>query len=547
MLRLLSIRNIVLINELEIDFQSGLSVLTGETGAGKSILLDALGFALGERTDSRLLRQGELSAQVTAIFSLSPQHPIVGELEAQEIPTENGEIIFRRLLTSEGKTKCYLNDQLVSQNLMRKIGQSLVQIHGQHERLLDAKTHCDALDAFGKLETDKIEQLFNSYQMAKKELQTFKDNLARSFERRTFLEFAIEEIEKVQPLLGEIESLEQERSFVAHSAKIADVLQSVEKSCDTALLEVSSAHKALHRISDLSPEKIAPLWEASDRSLIELQEVIEGMRHLKREVDGTQHSLESLENRLHTLRTLTRKYQCSDLLECLTGFKQEIERLFNSEDLLEKLEEKVIEERKAYKAFAEDLTEKRKKAALILEKEIHIELIPLKLERARFTVHFEPLDENAWGPKGCDKVEFYIQTNPGSREGPLAEIASGGELSRFMLALKAILVHSASIPILIFDEIESGTGGAVAAAIGDRLKSLSEKMQVLAITHSPQIASTGDHHFVVHKVVEANQTSAHIRNLTSDEKYEEVARMLAGEQITEEARAAARRLVGGTR
>ena len=544
MLESLFIRNIVLIEDLHIHFEVGLCVLTGETGGGKSILLDALGLALGARAESRLLRQGALKAQVTAIFSLPPAHSLWEELNDQEIAYEGNEVIFRRVLESDGKSKCFLNDQVVSQALMRRLGQELVEIHGQFDQLLDGKAHLASLDAYGKVERGQVQDSFKAYQETQEALKAFRENLAKSFERQTFLRFAIEEIEKTAPRQGEEVDLESERALIAHRAKIADALLVVDQSLATALTNLSQSHKALSRIQDLLPEKINPLIEASDRAIVEGQDVHEGIKALKNEVAGTQHNLETLENRLYALRSLSRKYQTEDLLSRLAEFKHEFSTLEKGEDHLEALESAVLAAKNTYLEQAHRLSEIRKMAALTLQAAIAQELPSLKLEHAKFRVHFEGLSEDAWGPSGTDRVEFYIRTNPGSSEGPLAAIASGGELSRLMLALKVVLVQSGAIPTLIFDEIESGTGGAVASAMGERLKTLSQNIQVLAITHSPQIASHGTQHLVVFKRIEEGKTTTHFKALGHEERYEEVARMLAGEEITEEARAAAKRLMG---
>ena len=545
MLESLSIRNIVLIDDLHINFEEGLCVLTGETGGGKSILLEALGLALGERAEARLLRQGALRAHVTATFSLLQSHPLWQELQDQGISYEGSEVLFRRVLESDGKTKCFLNDQVISQSLMRRLGQKLVEIHGQFDQLLDAKSHLAALDVYGKLDKLQVQQAFKDYQEAKKSLETFQETLARTFERQTFLRFAIEEIEKADPRQGEEADLESERALIAHRAKIADTLMVVDQSLAGALTGLSQSHKALTRIQDLLPEKLNPMIEAADRALVEGQEVLEALKSLRNEVDGSQHSFESLENRLHVLKSLSRKYQTEDLVSHLAAFKEELSTLEKGEDYLGALEHAIIAAKTTFLEQARILSKNRKEAAITLQTAITQELPPLKLEYAKFRVHFEELPEEAWRGSGLDHVEFYIQTNPGTPEGALATVASGGELSRLMLALKVVLVQSGAVPTLIFDEIESGTGGAVASAMGERLKSLSQNIQVLAITHSPQIASYGAQHLVVFKLIEGGETTTHVKALANAERCEEVARMLAGEEITEEARAAAKRLMGG--
>jgi len=545
MLETLSIHNIVLIEDLHIDFKAGLCVLTGETGAGKSILLDALGLALGARAEVRLLRQGASKAHVTATFSLPPFHPFWTELQVQEISYEANEVIFRRTLDAEGKSKCFVNDQAISQTLMRRLGQELAEIHGQFDHLLNLKSHIVALDTQGKIDKKPTQIAFKIYQEKKDTLTTFQEDLLKSLERETFLKFAIEEIERAAPQQGEEEALESERALIAHRAKIAETLLTVDQNLSTALTSLSQSHKAFSRIQELLPEKITPLMEALDRAGVESQEALEGIKSIKRDVEGTPLSLEALENRLYSLRALSRKYQTNDLLTCLTKFREELSILERGESHREDLEKEVLMAKNAYIQEAQALSQARKKAATVLEAAIAQELPPLKLEHAKFRVHFEELPENAWGPSGVDHIEFYIQTNPGAPEGPLSAVASGGELSRLMLALKVILVQSSSIPTLIFDEIDSGTSGAVASAIGERLKILSQTLQILAITHSPQIAAYGAQHLVVFKMMANTGTTTHVKTLTPSERSEEIARMLAGEEITEEARAAAKRLMGG--
>ena len=546
MLQALSIRNVILIDDLHIDFAEGLCVLTGETGAGKSILLDALGFALGDRAEARLLKSGTTKAAVTATFLLSPLHALWQQLEDQGIAYAPGEIIFRRILDANGKSKCFINDQMVSQTLMRRLGQDLVEIHGQFDQLFHPKSQLIALDTYEKIEKKSVQEAFKRLQEAKKILQTFEENLNKSFERQVFLRFAIEEIEKIKPQAGEEDRLEAERSLIAHRAKIAEALLNADQNLATIVSGLSQTHKALDRVKDLLPEKINPLLEGSDRAIVEVQEVLEGMNSLRTEVEGTPRTLETLENRLYALSSLTRKYQTENLVSCLIEFKNEFTTLEQGENHLESLKAAVTAAKNEYIERARTLSEKRKQVALKLQEAVAIEFPPLKLEHAKFRIHFEDLIEDAWGVSGMDRVEFYIQTNPGTSEGALSAIASGGELSRLMLALKVVLVKSGAVPTLIFDEIESGTGGAVAAAIGERLKTLAQNIQILAITHSPQIASYGNQHLVVVKTVKNEATATHVIALQSEEKHEEIARMLAGEEITAEARAAAKRLIEGS-
>lgn len=544
MLESLSIRNIVLIEELQVSFKNGLCLLTGETGAGKSILLDALGLALGARAEARLLRPGTSKAQVIATFSLPPVHCFWQALDDQGIDHREGEIIFRRTLETDGKSKCFLNDQVITQSLMRQLGQELVEVHGQFDKLLQPKSHLKALDDYGKIDKSPIGEAFKAYREARENLKTFQENLGRAQERQVFLRFACEEIGKISPKPGEEAELERERALISHRAKMAEVLTTVEQGLSPALSGLFQSHKALVRIQDLIPEKIHPLLKTADRAIIEVQELCEELKSLQGEVENTPRNLETLENRLYALRGLARKYQTEDLLTSLKAFQEELYSLDDIENSLKIFEKKLEETRQSYLEKAKNLSKIRQEKALELQKALANELTPLKLGQAVFRVHFETCEEEGWGPHGYDRVEFYIQTNPGVPEGPLSTVASGGELSRFMLALKVVLVQSGAVPTLIFDEIESGTGGAVAAAMGERLEALSNSLQILAITHSPQIAAYGTQHLVISKSIQKDSTTTHVRTLEESERDEEIARMLAGEEITEEARAAARRLMG---
>jgi DNA repair protein RecN (Recombination protein N) len=547
MLESLSIRNIVLIDELTLSFKEGLCLLTGETGAGKSILLDALGLALGARAEARLLRPGVSKAQVSAVFSLPLTHGFWQALDDQGIDHKGGEIIFRRTLEVDGKSKCFLNDQVITQNLMRQLGQELVEVHGQFDKLLQPKSHLKSLDDYGKIDKSPVERAFKAYREARENLKSFQENLGHAQERQAFLRFASDEIEKINPKPGEEADLEQERALISHRAKMAEAFAVVDQGLVPALSGLFQSHKALERIQDLLPEKINPLLKTADRAIIEVQELCEEMNFLRGEVEGTPRDLETLENRLYAIRGLARKYQTEDLLTTLKAFQEELNSLDHGEGPLKALKKKLEEARQNYLEKANHLSKIRKEKALELQKALTEELGPLKLGQAHFRVHFDVCSEDSWGPNGVDRVEFYIQTNPGVPEGPLSAVASGGELSRLMLALKVVLVQSGAVPTLIFDEIESGTGGAVAAAMGERLEALSHTLQILAITHSPQIAAYGSEHLVISKFVQEGTTTTRVRVLEKEERDEEIARMLAGEEITEEARAAARCLIGARR
>ena len=387
------------------------------------------------------------------------------------------------------------------------------------------------------------QQAFKDYQETKVTLQAFEEALSHSFERQTFLQFAIKDIEQLNPQPGEMVQLEQEKGLIAHRAKLAEALQFAEKSLSPLMTPLSQSHKQFSRIQEYLPEKISPLLEATDRALLEVQDVLEGVIALKRESMDASLTLEKVEDRLHSLRALSRKYQCEDLPACLMGFKAELASLDQGEDHRHLLEATLQSKRTAYIEEARRLSGQRLAAARSLEVALSAEFTPLKLESVHFRVHLEERPEEGWKGAGMDQVEFYIQTNPDTPEGPLGTIASGGELARLMLALKVVLAQSGTLSTLIFDEIESGTGGAVASAMGERLKKLSQTTQILAITHSPQIASQGNHHLRVLKKLINGKTTTHLQSLSEEERFEEIARMLAGHAITDEARAAAKRLM----
>lgn len=543
MLEALFIRNIVLIEELHIDFAKGLCVLTGETGAGKSILLDALGLALGAKAEPRLLRQGTEQAQVVAHFRLPPSHPVWVELDAHGLSHDQDTLLLRRLLKTDGKTQCFLNDQLISQTLLGRLGHMLVEIHGQFDRLLDPKAHLNALDSYGKVDATATQKTFQAYQETKKALSDFEASLAQSSERQAFLTLAIQELERTAPLPGEVAQLEEEKGLITHQAKLAEAMRGADLLLSPLIAPLSQVHKSLSRVQSYLPERLTSLMEASDRARIEIQEMVEEVSSLKRDLLEASHTLEKVEDRLHSLRALSRKYQTEDLVLCLMGFKQERQDLCQEEDHRQTLTQALQAKKEAYLETALALSLQRHQAARQLERALTQELAPLKLDQAHFRVHFEEMAEAGWKGSGIDRAEFYISTNPDTPEGPLGLIASGGERARFMLALKVVLLQTGTVGTLIFDEIESGTGGAVASAMGERLAHLAQRTQILAITHSPQIAALGTQHLLVLKHMVQGRTLTHLTSLDETARHEEIARMLAGHAITQEARAAAKRLM----
>lgn len=548
MLQSLSIRDVVLIQSLDLDFTTGLVVLTGETGAGKSILLDSLGLALGNRADTGLIRQGAERASVTATFSLRPCHPVYALLEEHELEIDGESLIIRRILTSEGRNKCFINDQPVTQSFLKTAAQHLIEIHGQFDNLLDSKTHARALDHHGDVNTHQIETTFQELKACRLAYKKALENLESSKDREAFLRFSKTELEELAPKCGEEEELIQARARVANRAKISEAAGQADQALNRGGLvsQIVEAQRSLQKVQEHLPDVIAPLVEALDRALVELDEATAGVSDLLNEVEGDSQSLESLDDRLHALRAMAKKHHVAidALPQLLEDITQELSQIDRGDEYIEDLKLELGKAQATYEREAQNLTETRQKAGKQLEAAIRHELIPLKLGQTQFMVKIERLPENQWTAHGWDHVEFHVATNPGSAAGSIAKVASGGELSRLMLALKVILSRTTQIPSLIFDEIDSGTGGAVAAAIGSRLKSLSTDMQVLVITHSPQVAALGDQHLQVLKMVEDDKTTTHVTELPTEQRLEEVARMLSGTEITTEARAQAKQLMG---
>lgn len=547
MLQSLQIRDVVLIQSLDLDFHTGLVVLTGETGAGKSILLDSLGLALGDRAETSLIRNGAAKAQVTATFQLSPCHPAYGTLQEQDIELEDDQIIVRRVLTTEGRNKCFINDQPVTQGFLKGVARQLVEIHGQFDNLLDSKYHRTCLDLFGNVNLADVKSAHSNWSEAQAAYDKAVMTLEQAKEREAFVRFSKEELEKLAPKPDEEEMLTEQRARVANGAKIAEAGQQAGQilNGEGIVSSLVNAQKSLQKVEEYLPGQVTPLVESLERAVVEVEEAAAGVRSLLQDVQGDSHSLEALDDRLHDLRAMARKHNVSidELAQILDAFSEELSQIDQGDDLLVDLEAKLNHAKEAYKVEAAKVTDKRREAGDKLQSLMDTELKPLKLEQARFSVNIEAAQENHWTEHGWDRLEFHVATNPGSPSGPLHKIASGGELSRLMLALKVILSQNTQTSSLIFDEIDSGTGGAVATAIGVRLKELSQHMQVLVITHSPQVAALGDQHLQVLKTVRGDQTTTHVSELNHDECLEEVARMLSGSEITFEARAQAKQLM----
>jgi DNA repair protein RecN (Recombination protein N) len=557
MLARLSIRDIVLIERLDIEFASGLAVLTGETGAGKSILLDAFALALGGRGDASLVRHGAEQGQVTAVFDVPKGHP------ATAILAENGlddtssdvscEMILRRVQMSDGRTRAFINDQAISVQTLKAVGAALVEIHGQHDEraLVDAATHRRLLDAFAGLEKDvaALERLWEARRAANAALDEHRTGMERAAREADYLRHASDELKTLAPKDGEETQLAERRTVMMQGEKIAADLREAQDAVSgdhSPIASLSAAVRRLERRAANSPALVEPAVKAIDVAINALEEADQHLSAALTAADFEPLELERIEERLFALRAASRKYSTPvDGLAALAAkYLADVALIDAGAERLKKLEAAAREADERYRAAAAKLSAARTKAAEKLNKAVNAELPPLRLERAKFMTQVES-DEKAPGPQGFDRVEFWVQTNPGTKPGPLMKVASGGELSRFLLALKVVLSDRGSAPTLVFDEIDTGVGGAVADAIGARLARLASQVQVMAVTHAPQVAARADQHFLISKAAldKGKRVATRVNALAADHRREEIARMLAGAEITAEARAAADRLL----
>ena len=552
MLRTLSIRDVVLIDRLELSFRPGLGVLTGETGAGKSILLDALGLALGARADSGLVRHGAAQAVVAAEFDLETTHPALALLAEHGLDGAGGELLVRRVLGSDGRSRAFVNDQPVSVSLLKSLGETLVDVHGQFEsrRLTDPAIHRVLLDAHGALapEVDGVGKRFRAWREATAARLRAAGELEKARREEEFLRHAVDELTAFEPKVGDEADLAGRRAVMMHGEKLLDAMnQAAEDLAEGRGVEAAlrSAIRHLERVAEKAEGRLEPAIAALDRAA---EEVAEGVARLDRagaDIDLDPRHLEQVEERLFALRALARKHavDADDLPALAERMAVQLAAVEDGGAAVVRLEREEAAARAHYVEAAQALSRARTAAASRLDTAVAGELEPLKLGQATFTTRVGALDENAWGETGADRVAFEVSTNPGTPAGPLARISSGGELARFMLALKVVLAHADPVPTIVFDEVDSDVGGAVAAAVGERLARLGGDFQVLVITHSPQVAARGAHHWRVLKS-EARTT---VDALEAGARREEIARMLAGESITEEARAAADSLLGSAR
>jgi len=552
MLTRLSIRDIVLIDRLDIDVASGLSVLTGETGAGKSILLDAFALALGARGDAALVRHGAEQGQVTACFEVEPAHPARALLAVNDIAAED-ELILRRVQLADGRTRAFVNDSPVSVQVLRNLGASLVEIHGQHDEraLIDPAMHRALLDAFGGLEDEAgaVARLWSEWRAAREAVEAHRARVEDARREAEWLRHAADELARLKPEPGEESALAERRAAMMQAEKVAEDLRDAHEVVSgnhSPVPGLSATLRRLERRSPQAPALVEPVANALERALAALDEVRTSLEAALAQADHDPRELERIEERLFALRAAGRKYNVAvDALAALAArYAADLAVLDAGAEELTRLEGAAREAEARYRAAAEALSAARGRAGEKLAAAVNRELAPLKLERARFTAEIASAADSA-GPDGIDRVEFWVQTNPGTRPGPLMRVASGGELARFLLALKVVLAHRGSAPTLVFDEIDTGAGGAVADAIGVRLARLAGKVQVVAVTHAPQVAARADRHYLITKspLDRGKRVATRIAEVAAERRREEIARMLAGAEITDEARAAAERLI----
>lgn len=553
MLTRLSIRNIVLIEALDLAFGRGLGVLTGETGAGKSILLDALGLVLGNRADSGLVRGGEDKASVTATFEFA-QLPggLADLLDDADIEIEEGEpLIVRRQLKADGKSKAFVNDQSVSVGLLREMAGYLVELHGQHDDrgLVNPRGHRALLDRFAGADTARVAAAWTTWRRAEDALAEAREAVETAKADQDLLLAHLSELTALEPMAGEEARLAETRADMQKGEKLSGDLEELRHLWEGSESPLAALRVAARRLDRIAPEHplLAEALASLDRAVIEAGEAEERLASAAEALVHDPAALEAAETRLFELRALARKHRCEvdELPRKMREMRTALESIEGGEAQLDALEAAAKDAGARYRAEAEALHGARVAAALRLDEAVARELAPLKLDAARFRTAVTELPEDKWGAHGMDAVEFLIATNPGAAFAPLAKIASGGELSRFILALKVALAEQGGAATVIFDEIDRGVGGAVASAIGERLARLSADGQLLAVTHSPQVAARGRTHYMIAKSSDGTVTKTSVALLDEAGRQEEIARMLSGAEVTPEARAQADRLLEG--
>ena len=557
MLSSIRIRDIVLIRDLSLDFHQGLAVFTGETGAGKSILLDSLGLATGARADAGLVRRGAAEGQVTACFEPEADHPVAALLEQNTLTWMRDEpLILRRSVSAAGRSRAWINDQPVSASLLRDIGQSLVEVHGQHDDrgMINPVNHRTLLDVFAgnQQEVQQMRDSFSAFRKASRRYDEAKAVLKAAREEEDYLRHAVAELEQLAPIAGEEDTLACERSRMMQGERISEDLNDFAKSLAGGGGVDSSVRSVLRRMERLDDEAqtlLQTVMESLERASIELEEARLGLDHIHAELEFSPAELENTEERLFELRAVARKHGCSvdALPSLLLGMQDKLLALDAGDATLRQAAEARDQAWQAFERDVLQLRQTRIENAALLDAAVCEELPPLKLEKARFRSRIELLEPSEWNEDGGERVYFEVSTNPGSDFGGLFKIASGGEQARFILALKVVLASRGSVPVLVFDEVDRGIGGATASAVGDRLERLAKAAQVLVVTHSPQVAALGATHYQIAKSDTLEEgapvTTTDVSVLDTDGRQEEIARMLAGAEITAEARAAAIQLM----
>lgn len=549
MLRALEIRDLLIIDHLELDFQAGLNVLTGETGAGKSILLDSLGFVLGWRGRAELVRSGADQGEVVAEFELANDHPAHAILEEAGLPGGE-ELILRRVNRKDGRKTAWVNDRRCSGDVLRALSETLVELHGQHDDrgLLDPRGHRALLDQFGDLSglIAETRSAWSDLSRSRKALHVAKEALAAVQEEEDFLRHAVAELDQLDPQPGEEGELDSRRRLMQAAEKVKEDVNRAQNALGYEGAEgaMGDAMRWLEGAADTVGDQLDEPLAALGRAMAELGDAVSGVERCMDALDFNPLDLEQTEERLFAIRGLARKHNVvpDELGNFANDLRGKMAALDAGEGEIAELEAAVAKAEAAYTKKALALSAARKKAAKQLDKEVMAELAPLKMERAVFVTQVE---EDTQGPEGADAVSFTVATNPGAPSGPLAKIASGGELSRFLLALKVCLTSDDRNTTMIFDEIDRGVGGATADAVGRRVSALADGGQVLVVTHSPQVAALGAHHWRVEKHVNAGVTLSTVTPLDAGERVDEIARMISGDTITEQARGAAEALLAG--
>lgn len=556
MLHNLHISNVVLIQSLDLDFNAGLCALTGETGAGKSILLDSLSLAMGARSEARLVRKGTDTATVTATFDVTNNTPLISQLHEQgiDVSQDPQNMMIRRSVKSDGKSKAWLNDQPISIGLLKSIAPYLVEYHGQFEThgLRDPERHAAMLDAYAQIEGDKevLRDYWREWRKAERTLKHAEKQAEEAKAEEEYLRACLEDLDKLAPEQGEEDTLTEMRQRLKNKEEIISALSGAQKyltsdkGADNALVQTT---RALDRAQDKIGEVVETMMEQLDNALENVRDVTHTIDGLIADITDEDISQEALDDRLYALRSEARKHGCmvDDLANKREEISEKISLIEHQEDTLSELNRNVANLKKSYIDQAEKIRAIRVKFGEQLDTLIMEELKPLKLDKARFVTQIAPLDEKEWSAEGTDRIQFLVATNPGAEPGPLGKIASGGEMARFMLALKVVLAEVGDANTLVFDEVDAGIGGATADAVGERLARLAEHKQIMVVTHAPQVAAKASHHWIVAKGGDKDVTTNVIPLTEKHARQEEIARMLAGAEITSEARAAANKLLEG--